>query len=86
MWKRWIAISIIGIFLGFIPVGSSAFAKKKKAKKKESTIELNSIDLKGELLSPEGAFLSAGVRKRHTLLISPRKDFVEELVESAEDL
>ena len=46
----------------------------------------SSQDIDGELVKPDGDFLDTRKFASHTSLIRIRKDFIKEIVKSAEDL
>jgi hypothetical protein len=68
----------------------AAFAQGKDAKKddnkKVKTYDFSGDDIDGELVKPDGDFLDTRKFASHTSLIRIRKDFIKEIVKSAEDL
>lgn len=82
--KRALLASIIAA-VSFSLAAPVAFAQKKDDKKvKEYDFSGDTID--GDLIRPDGDTLDTRDFASHTSLISIRKDFIQEIVKSAEDL
>jgi hypothetical protein len=76
--------------LGVLGGVDDAVAQKKKAKASDSkrvkTYDFSGDDIDGDLVKPDGEFLDTRKFATHTSLIRIRKDFIREIVKSAEDL
>lgn len=55
-------------------------------KPKVKTFDFSGDDIDGELVKPDGEFVDPRKFASHTNLIRIRKDFIKEIVKSAEDL
>ena len=70
----------------------SAFAQGKGGKapkeepKKVKNYDFTGDEIDGELVKPDGDFLDTRKFATHTSLIRLRKDFINEILKSAEDL
>ena len=69
----------------------SAFGQGKGKQPKEEAKKVKSYDftgdeIDGELVKPDGDFLDTRKFASHTSLIRLRKDFIKEILKSAEDL
>ena len=69
----------------------AAYAQKKgKAEKadapKTKSYDFTGDEIDGELVKPDGDFLDTRKFASHTSLIRLRKDFIKEILKSAEDL
>ena len=51
-----------------------------------ATLRIGTDDIDGELVKPDGEFVDPRQFASHTNLIRIRKDFIKEIVKSAEDL
>lgn len=87
------ALSIAFAFaLGMAIAAPAAHAQKKgKGAAKEESKAAKSYDftgdeIDGELVKPDGDFLDTRKFASHTSLIRLRKDFIKEILKSAEDL
>ena len=60
--------------------------KSKKADKRVKTYDFSGDEIDGDLVKPDGEFLDTRKFATHTSLIRIRKDFIREIVKSAEDL
>jgi len=74
-----------------LAVGGSAFADDKKADKagaapKTKVYDFSGDTIEGDLIKPEGSTVDARDFAKHASLIRIRKDFIQEIVKSAEDL
>lgn len=74
-------LSVLAISL-LSPSISSAQEEKPKVK----TFDFSGDDIDGELVKPDGEFVDPRQFASHTNLIRIRKDFIKEIVKSAEDL
>jgi len=74
-----------------LAVGGTAFADDKKPSKADAAPKTKVYDfsgdtIEGDLIKPEGSTVDARDFAKHSSLISIRKDFIKEIVKSAEDL
>lgn len=75
--------------LGFvvsIASPSIANAQKKEEKGKTKTFDFSGDNIDGELVKPDGDFVDPRKFANHSNLIRIRKDFIREILKSAEDL
>jgi hypothetical protein len=56
------------------------------SKKKVRTYDFTGDDIDGDLIKPDGEFVDTRKFASHTSLIRIRKDFIREIIKSAEDL
>lgn len=61
-------------------------AKAAEEPKKVKNYDFTGDEIDGELVKPDGDFLDTRKFASHTSLIRLRKDFIKEIVKSAEDL
>lgn len=86
------SLSIIGAIALASPLAAMAQNKPKaRAAKAEEPKKVRNYDftgdeIDGELVKPDGDFLDTRKFASHTSLIRLRKDFIKEIVKSAEDL
>jgi len=80
-----LAISALAMFIA-AAVASPALAQKKDEKQKVKTYDFSGDDLEGDLIKPDGDFIDTRKFASHTSLIRIRKDFIKEILKSAEDL
>lgn len=59
---------------------------QKAEKPKVKTFDFSGDDIDGELVKPDGEFVDPRKFASHTNLIRIRKDFIKEIIKSAEDL
>jgi hypothetical protein len=80
--------AIATVVLGLLAFAGPASAqdKGKKEEKKVKTYDFSGDEIDGELVKPDGDFLDTRKFASHTSLIRIRKDFIKEIVKSAEDL
>lgn len=64
----------------------AAHAQEKQDPKKAKTYDFTGDDIDGELVKPDGDFIDPRQFASHTSLIKVRRDFIKEIVKSAEDL
>jgi hypothetical protein len=79
---RKIAITLFAV----LALTSSAFAQKKDAAPKVKTYDFSGDTIEGDLVKPEGSTVDARDFAKHSSLIRIRKDFIPEIIKSAEDL
>lgn len=75
--------------LSFALPGTALAQNKKKdkaAEKKVKTYDFSGDDIDGDLIKPDGDFVDVQGLASHTSLIRIRKDFIKEILKSAEDL
>jgi len=97
--KRFATILVAGFAIAALSVAvlgaNDAVAQKKKARKaapaatsdkRVKTYDFSGDDIDGDLVKPDGEFLDTRKFATHTSLIRIRKDFIREIVKSAEDL
>jgi hypothetical protein len=95
--KRLAKILVAGFAVAALSVAvlgsNTADAQKKKARKSASaadkrvkTYDFSGDEIDGDLVKPDGEFLDTRKFATHTSLIRIRKDFIREIVKSAEDL
>ena len=83
------ALSIAGAVALAGPVSVLAQPKGKQPKeepKKVKSYDFTGDEIDGELVKPDGDFLDTRKFASHTSLIRLRKDFIKEILKSAEDL
>ncbi len=68
--------------------GSPAFAQKagKDSKEKVKVYDFSGDTIEGDLIKPEGSSVDARDFAKHSSLIRIRKEFIAEILKSAEDL
>jgi hypothetical protein len=81
-------ITSLVVVLGFAAFGSSARADKndKGGAGKVKTYDFSGDTIEGDLVKPEGTEVNARDFAKHSSLIRIRKDFIPEIIKSAEDL
>ena len=67
-------------------VAPSVSSAQKAEKPKVKTFDFSGDDIDGELVKPDGEFVDPRKFASHTNLIRIRKDFINEITKSAEDL
>ena len=77
-----VALSILVLGL----VGGAAFAQPKGNTAKVKVYDFSGDTIEGDLVKPEGSDLNARDFAKHSSLIRIRKDFIPEIIKSAEDL
>ena len=82
MWKKILLIFIVAIFTTLNVTASTKPKKKKKIR--EMVFEGDVVET--EFMHPNQGVVNVLVRKRRSLLLKPRTDFIEEIIKSAEDL
>ena len=92
--KRAVFASLFAGLLAFaFAAPGTALAQNKKSKKdkgaeqkKVKTYDFSGDDIDGDLIKPDGDFVDVQGLASHTSLIRIRKDFIKEILKSAEDL
>ena len=90
--KRAVFASLfVALALSFALPGTALAQKKGKksdasAEKKVKTYDFSGDDIDGDLIKPDGEFVDTRNLASHTSLIRIRKDFIKEILKSAEDL
>jgi hypothetical protein len=84
--KRMICAASVILGLLAFAVPALAQGKGKDDKKPVKTYDFSGDEIDGELVKPDGDFLDTRKFASHTSLIRIRKDFIKEIVKSAEDL
>ena len=94
--KRLAKILVAGIAVAALSAPvlgiGDAVAQKKKGKaekadaKRVKTYDFSGDEIDGDLVKPDGEFVDTRKFATHTSLIRIRKDFIREIVKSAEDL
>ena len=76
------------IMFAVLGLSTSAFAQKKgaDAAPKVKTYDFSGDTIEGDLVKPEGSTVDARDFAKHSSLINIRKDFIKEIIKSAEDL
>jgi hypothetical protein len=90
MMKRAVFTSFLAALALTFAMPTDASAQKKKAakteEKKVKTYDFTGDEIDGELIKPDGDFVDTRKFASHTSLIRIRKDFIKEILKSAEDL
>jgi hypothetical protein len=75
------------IMFAVLGLASTAYAQKKgEAAPKVKTYDFSGDTIEGDLVKPEGSTVDARDFAKHSSLIRIRKDFIPEIIKSAEDL
>jgi hypothetical protein len=75
------------VSLGLLTLAGSAEAQKKEdPKAKVKVYDFSGDTIEGDLIKPEGSSVDARDFAKHSSLIRIRKDFIAEILKSAEDL
>ena len=75
------------IMFAVLGLASTAYAQKKgDAAPKVKTYDFSGDTIEGDLVKPEGSTVDARDFAKHSSLIRIRKDFIPEIIKSAEDL
>ena len=82
---------IVFAVLGLSSIGSGASAQGKKDAPpagggKVKVYDFSGDTIEGDLIKPEGSTVDARDFAKHSSLIRIRKDFIPEIIKSAEDL
>ncbi len=85
-----ISKALVATLFGAFAFASTAPAEAQKKPKKEEqrvkTYDFSGDDIDGDLVKPDGELIDTRKFASHTSLIRIRKDFIREIVKSAEDL
>lgn len=85
-------LAVAGALALAFPLGALAQGKAKpraaraEEPKKVKSYDFTGDEIDGDLVKPDGDFLDTRKFASHTSLIRLRKDFIKEIVKSAEDL
>ena len=76
------------IMFAVVALSGTAFAQKKGADAagKVKVYDFSGDTIEGDLVKPEGSTVDARDFAKHSSLIRIRKDFIPEIIKSAEDL
>jgi hypothetical protein len=77
------ALAAVSFVLTGLVFGGTAFAEDKA---KVKVYDFSGDTIEGDLVKPEGSDLNARDFAKHSSLIRIRKDFIPEIIKSAEDL
>ena len=77
-----IAASLVVMFI----VGAAGEAKADDKQPKTKVYDFSGDTIEGDLVRPEGTTVDARDFAKHSSLIRIRKDFIPEIIKSAEDL
>ena len=83
MWKKLLFMLVVTLL---VSTSVSVFAKGKKKEKKIHEMVFEGDVVEAEFMHPNQGMVTVLARKKHSLLIKPRTDFIEEIIKSAEDL
>ncbi len=79
--------NLVIMFAVVTALTGSAFAQKKgDAAAKVKVYDFSGDTIEGDLVKPEGSTVDARDFAKHSSLIRIRKDFIPEIIKSAEDL
>ena len=88
--KRTVLSSTLAVFAFSLVIPSLLGSQEAIAQKAETpkvkTFDFSGDDIDGELVKPDGEFVDPRKFADHTNLIRIRKDFIDEILKSAEDL
>ena len=74
------------IMFAVLGLAGTAYAQKKDAAAKVKVYDFSGDTIEGDLVKPEGSTVDARDFAKHSSLIRIRKDFIPEIIKSAEDL
>jgi hypothetical protein len=87
------SFSIVSALVALLFVGGTAMAQPKGGAKadgggngKVKVYDFSGDTIEGDLVKPEGSTVDARDFAKHSSLITIRKDFIREIIKSAEDL
>ena len=83
--RRIVLSSTLAVFAISLVIPSASIAQKAETPKVR-TFDFSGDDIDGELVKPDGEFVDPRKFASHTNLIRIRKDFINEILKSAEDL
>ena len=86
--KRATLVSILAAVAMSLALPATVDAQKKgsKSDKKVKTYDFSGDNIDGDLVKPDGVSIDTRDFASHTSLIRIRKDFIREILKSAEDL
>ena len=85
--KRAILVSFLAAVAMSLALPATVNAQKKdKNTKKVKTYDFTGDNIDGDLIKPDGVSIDTRTFASHTSLIRIRKDFIREILKSAEDL
>jgi len=87
--QKILGLLILAIVIVVVGSASPAWADDKKggdAASKVKVYDFSGDTIEGDLIKPEGTTVDARDFAKHSSLISIRKDFIPEIIKSAEDL
>jgi hypothetical protein len=86
--KRAVLASIVAAVAVSLALPATVDAQRKKGKKgkKIKTYDFTGDNIDGDLIKPDGVSIDTRTFASHTSLIRIRKDFIKEILKSAEDL
>lgn len=84
--KRAVLASIIAAVAMSLALPATVDAQKKGKGKKVKTYDFTGDNIDGDLIKPDGVSIDTRTFASHTSLIRIRKDFIKEILKSAEDL
>jgi hypothetical protein len=74
------------IMFAVLGLASTAYAQKADGNAKVKVYDFSGDTIEGDLVKPEGSTVDARDFAKHSSLIRIRKDFIPEIIKSAEDL
>lgn len=74
------------VFASAAPADAQKKKNSKDEKQRVKTYDFSGDDIDGDLVKPDGDLIDTRKFATHTSLINIRKDFIREIVKSAEDL
>jgi hypothetical protein len=86
MRKTIIAIASLLLLVGVAAAQPKAGAKADAGGGKVKVYDFSGDTIEGDLIKPEGSTVDARDFAKHSSLIDIRKDFIPEIIKSAEDL
>jgi len=86
--KRGTTMRKLAIIFAVLALTTAAYAQKKDAGGggKVKVYDFSGDTIEGDLVKPEGSTVDARDFAKHSSLIRIRKDFIPEIIKSAEDL
>jgi len=86
--RKLVAILVLGTFAVAIGVSLQADAQSapKVEYKKKTVYDFDDDVVEGELQRPDGEYIDTRRKAKHSTLIKIRKDFIPEMLKSAEDI
>lgn len=79
-------IAVLGLAFGFSQDAAAQGKGKGKDAGKVKVYDFSGDDITGDLVKPEGSNVDVRDFGQHSSLIRIRKDFIPEIIKSAEDL